>query len=452
MENVSKHLLGIVWGICVVVAMASGKAAADGMAFDTSSFRPLAPNEQRAAIAYRDGVERLVIAIDLERAVLAEQDQAGKVVWIFPVPGTVEKIKLDLVDTFPLFGGVEIGSIAKRNWELALVATGTTVLLPAVVAPYYMSYGAAVPRFQGYSVDRWGIHAEAVRVESVDELAEHLRKNEAVVDDNRLRVFAPYVGTNHVLVIAWIASAKEALAKFPLAPDTSRHHPGTRPSLYVEFPTDRVFYPLMATGGYDEEKIRVTIYCLDFVRPDLSKLRESRDRDTDSKHSNWLWVDYYVNSSPSKLRETAPKGFLEGRPLEAADYTRVQINFTARNLTDDLWFTTRRPTRILLLTIFNAVGWIPVAVCLIVLLSYVSAGLTGWFMFDSWRGSARMGLWNFLTLIGLIAAMTIKGRRTGRDRRTFRFAILFSIFYIMLVIGVFLVGSGVLGWMGAIRL
>lgn len=103
--------------------LAPGVARADGVAWsgrDYSALAPLTQNEQMAAIAYRDGIERMVIAINVEMA------QEDKGLWIFPVPGTPDQVKLDVVGSFPRFEGHDPRETARsgiRGLGRALRAT-----------------------------------------------------------------------------------------------------------------------------------------------------------------------------------------------------------------------------------------------------------------------------------------------------------------------------------------
>ena len=88
---------------CVVLVAFARQAVADGVAYyherDGTSFATLRQLEQRAVIVHRGGVERLLIAINVDLA----DDAAG--LWAFPIPGQPEVVAVDLVDTFPVLQG-----------------------------------------------------------------------------------------------------------------------------------------------------------------------------------------------------------------------------------------------------------------------------------------------------------------------------------------------------------
>ena len=75
-----------------VLLVSPNGVSADGVVYDRSSKLPLKQREQMAAIAFHDGIEKMIIAINFE---LDSQDDA---LWIFPVLGTPDQVKVDIQD------------------------------------------------------------------------------------------------------------------------------------------------------------------------------------------------------------------------------------------------------------------------------------------------------------------------------------------------------------------
>lgn len=99
MKNIRTLLLIVVLVLGIVEAIFG-----DGIAFtgkDYSSMQPVREGEQRAVIAHRNGIEKMLIAVSLE---LEDEDKG---LWIFPVPGNPKTVKLDVLDSFPVFEGAE---------------------------------------------------------------------------------------------------------------------------------------------------------------------------------------------------------------------------------------------------------------------------------------------------------------------------------------------------------
>jgi hypothetical protein len=81
--------------LCLAAASAfSPLAQADGYAFkgrDAMSMTPLAQREQRAAILWHDGVQRMVVAINVGL------DRSEQGLWLLPIPGTPGSVKVEVV-------------------------------------------------------------------------------------------------------------------------------------------------------------------------------------------------------------------------------------------------------------------------------------------------------------------------------------------------------------------
>ncbi len=336
-----------------------------------------------AAIAHRDGVQRMVIAITVK---LAEEEGA---LWIFPVPGSPDQTKLDVVDRFPQFRGVD-----PRTPAYNAIRTFWSALLATQIYPVVglIAFGGEAGAFVVHEeVEKWGIHAETVSAGSAEAFAEYLEGKGMAMPEQELEAFAPYLSDEYVLIVAWVASRNEVLREFPEY-ESGRYDSEERwPCLYVEFATEKPFYPLRPTATYGDVHIPVHLWIVGYVKPE-----------TDERLAALLQVRYYEQAS---FRERAPERFMEGLPEGPIQYTRVTIRGTpARAFTDDLWFSPARPPGLRYARCIEALSHpVPaVLTCLLLLagLSYVSGGLSGLVLYRRWHRYAKLGLWNLLTLAG----------------------------------------------------
>src|SRR5688500_18385162 len=138
----------------VALFLFSEIAHSDGMAFKGqywSSLAPIAQGEQKAVIIHRDGIQRMIIAINFE----AEDEDNS--LWIFPVPGTPDETKAALLDSFPRFGGLDLRDSAASKITEMKTWLGATQIWPIglrIMAPSLLS---------GKDVS---VHAERDEVES----------------------------------------------------------------------------------------------------------------------------------------------------------------------------------------------------------------------------------------------------------------------------------------------
>ncbi len=439
--------------VCVLLAAAalltfSGIVSADGKAFSAAHYASLVPttqDEQRAAIAHVDGVQRMIIAVSLG---LEDQDKA---LWIFPIPGTPDGVALDFVDTFPTFAGIDpqeraaatVGGLATGFGLYPIF--GPVGILTALGGTASSRMGVTVHE----EVEKWGLRAESVTAGSAAALAAHLADKGAALPEEELSAFEPYLSGDYVLVLVWIASREELRQEFPdYAAGASRT--ARWPCVYVEFPTDRAFYPLRPTGTYGEARIPVSLFVIGYVKPDpkpdfplsLEHLRQMDWRPP--RLSAW------TGDSDDILAPAPPPRFTRGLGKGPIRYTAVEIDVPARELTEDLWFSPGAPlaTRYAeAIESFPAVVGIVLVVSGCFALACLSAGLSGRVLYGKWGRYAALGLWCMLTIIVFVVVVArAKGDDGKRLPRRAEFVALFLATYWVLVMVLWLLLRAPLGW------
>jgi hypothetical protein len=407
----------------------------DGVAFrgpdlDYSSMSPIKQGEQRAVIVHRNGVEKMLIAVSLE---LEDEDKG---LWIFPVPSNPNTIKLDVLESFPVFEGVDTLGKVHNLFEDILKLAFLTQIYPTpfvIISNSTLSGGLSLGKRGGfkvstyYEVEKWGVHTEAVRADSIEDLRGYLKEKGVGIETKELSAFEDYLSDKYVLILAWISSRKELLKEFKeygkdITPGGKRW-----PSLYVEFTTEKAFYPMRPTSSYGEEYIKITLTILDYVQID--------------RYYPHIYTGYYRQS---KAVKDIPSKMTKDLLSKNIRYTRISFADRARFLRDDLWFIPGAPNNVkngdLIVSVLdNSFGFCIAYICIISFLSWITAGLTGLVLFQKWKGYARLGLWNIFTLIGLCAASyKVKGivgerfSQTDRFPGRWTFNVLFSIFYLLI--------------------
>ncbi|GAH86525.1 unnamed protein product, partial [marine sediment metagenome] len=179
------------------------------------------------------------------------------------------------------------------------------------------------------------------------------------------------------------------------------------PCLYVEFATERAYYPMRPTGTYGDAYVPVTLIVTDYVMPQ-----------TDGGRPHWAYASHY---SLVDHPEQGPLRFIAALPEGRFPYTVVRTSGDAKDYTEDLWFdpvpapdTTYADA---IASLSNPYVGVPAGILFIAALSYVSAGLTGLLMFGQWKGYAAVGLWNVLTLPALGIAVGAARGRCGENMR-----------------------------------
>jgi hypothetical protein len=404
---------------------------ADGALYHASSLRPLREKEQMAAIFFRDGRQKMVIALNFD------VETTDSALWVFPVPGTPNQTKVDVIDTFPRFMGPDVRDGAAFRIHANMTFVRATQIYPL---PFDMISLFLWSKSDHDQVEKWGIRAETITAKSVDDLATYLREKKSGIAKEHLTTFQPYLNGNYVLVVAWIESREQVLKEFPAY---KRRGGERRPCLFVEFTTERAFYPLRPTRLYGNHITPVRLFVVGHVQthtaPALTKV---------------LRVSYREQLGPLE----SPPPFAEGLPAGKLRYTRIQLDTAAEEFTDDLYFSPLEedPPGVPYARLIES-AWpgffLLLDVVVFLALSYVSAGLSGLILFRRWKGYAVIGLANLLTIVGVYVAIrgalrsqrllvTPQGgssatgqsrwrRQTEERRKAKRFSLLFTLFFVL---------------------
>ncbi len=416
--------------IIAVALLPPQKALADGVVFG-ESFLPLRENEQRAAIAFHDNVQKMVLAINYHA------DEPEKSLWIFPVAAPADAVKVDLVDAFPLLGVFPMQYKAYRAvWIYGMMVRANQIytVLESFMVPNFGEFGG-VNRYE--EVEKHGIRAEVVAAESQQALARYLKAQWPHVDGADLSVFQPYFSEQYALVIAHIESASSLQKKIiSKSREVPRH-----PCLYVEFPTDRIYYPLRPTAIYankpDFGHIPIQLYISGYVKPasnpydEYMQLFHCYTQDT----REGIWG--YGKAGP--IPELFQAGLDDSGWLR---FTYMRMNPRPSRLTEDLWFEpyhTKRLSyceRIIRLQESYLVKLI--FVFTILLLSFIAGGIAGYLLTGEFLIYGLIGTLNLLTLLAL-ALWAFLGRRKNRAAKQLEgkrkaFIILFTLIYMGLSI------------------
>lgn len=166
--------------------------------------------------------------------------------------------------------------------------------------------------------------------------------------------------------------------------------------VFVSFPTDKIFFPLMPTSVYGSKIVPAEIRVMGHVTPDVFSDIESFTK-TEYFHDESIQVDKDL------------KAFYGGSPFDIK-YTKIGINAPSKFFTADLWIKNIAPAKTFY-QMFLASQFLIVVFSLIILCSLLAGALVGWLLFREWRNTEGMkkfgliGLANCLTILGMIALL-----------------------------------------------
>ena len=165
---------------------------------------------------------------------------------------------------------------------------------------------------------------------------------------------------------------------------------GNMLSVFISFPTDKMYYPLKPTSVYGSKRVPATIYVMDYVKPELYPEIKA-----------YTETNYFFRKNFDVQEELVD--FFGGSDNKDMRYTKIKIDSPSKYLTEDLWIEKGAPLKIFLADSVNRTPfWF--GLFFFIVCSCLASLLSGIFIFGFKRTSKikfmLFGLWNFLTLIG----------------------------------------------------
>lgn len=377
------------WIVVLLLLLTSPIVLADGKVFkgfDVSSFVPVPEESQHAVIVHDRGREGMLLAVNFNL------EGNEKAFWLFPVPGRPEEVKADVIDTFPQINGIQPAAFAKMKFQLLFDCQMLSQLYTWPFMCFMSSLGKAGMDINIHSVvEKDGLRIETLTAGTLLSLNEHLKDKGIDIADSELAVFSDYLNDQYSLIFVEIASRDELLKQFPDYPSFQRGEDGRWPCVFVEFPSEEIFFPLKPTGSY-QEPIRIFVKVLKYVK--------SKQELDDSWHLGY----YHLIDAEEALPDVLIPYVTEQPPC----YTLFRFYGDASQLTDDLWMIPHVPNRVRYAQFINSfAGFGRGSVIIITWLafflfqSWACAGLAGFLCYRKWNPYAGLGLGNIATLFGV---------------------------------------------------
>jgi hypothetical protein len=296
----------------------------------------------------------MLITIDIERK------DVNNSAWILPIPGHPSDIGFDIESGVPTFFGEDIEGAYKDeledyrrefiDWQLYSIFPGMRFLYFMNSATYTSDEMGGIAN-QGIEVHDsktfMGINSELVTSTDPEALMEHLNSKGLPIQRGSLSSFDHYIQNNFSFIITWISA--NAIT-------------GIEPALYVQFHHNEIFYPMLLTGEYGDNKVPVKLLINDHVKfadgIELSKkadityyvrgfLEESYYFDIDGLMADPDFVSYYFSMTEKERDDfyeyMSTSRFHENRSFYSGDYTLIEINTKASEFTQDLYFESTTP-------------------------------------------------------------------------------------------------------------
>ncbi len=364
--------------------LANGMVLKPGLYLDQWDYLDL--NNQLVFINYENGLQKMILSIGMEEV------KEGAV-WIFPVPADPSKVAIDVVTEFPWLEGKEISEKARANLSDIAKALQTTQIYPIPIITWLEGNRGVVE--MGIlevgditiheRLEKEGIITEIITARTAQALHTYLQNKNLKVEEGAIPALNHYIGKEFTFVVSWISEINVVSPEF---------QPEQR-GVFVTFPTQKIYFPLLLTSVYGSEVIPISIRIFGHRSPKIF-----------NEIKPYTEVEYFIDSYV-RLSEGLEK-FYDGS-TENVRYTKIEITAPSKFFVDDLWISPGVPLRtyyssfIVLHPFFSAI-------LLLILISVITSIIVGWIVFRDLRNKngifklMLVGLSNCLSIIGLIMA------------------------------------------------
>jgi hypothetical protein len=381
-------------------------ASADGMAhyYDPYSVTGLISQDaQFGLISYSSGEEKLAISIRIAESDLMLGTSA---VWMFPVPAAPENVDISLISEITTLGGAPLGLVAESEMSdyLAAVLMSQVYTVPLTWA--IMDDRLLLPRdnlMLGWeepirvieAVAAQGMVAELVGTNDSTALGEYLESKGMVLGPLEQATVEEYVGQDYSFVVSWIPNTTAFMEAAPgvVNYDGDRYY---NLGIRMDFPTDRIFYPMRLTSAYGDEHVPMLVEVFGLVSVD-----DPRGYDVDVQHMCHGWTHL-----PPDMQPFASYG--DDARLPGYEFTRIWVDVESSSLEEDLWMDDESPMGADAL-VFATLNPLVVVLISFVLASMLASIIVAFLVFRPYgprleRFALLAGL-NFLSIIALWLAL-----------------------------------------------
>jgi len=222
-------------------------------------------NSQEAFINQEGNIEKLIIAVDIK-------EENSDIAWIIPVPSKSGEVEIDITSELPIFFGDDIISKAKLSFSENLKASYYAGLLGQIwTFPFsiiFVSLGGARGGLGGEvasgdlvsietHIEKAGMIAEVITAKNGQAIYDYFSQKGFNIKQGSISELNSYIEKDYSFVVSWIASGA-----------VSQENKGQR-GIFINFPTSKIYYPLILTSAYGETEIPITIRVLDHIKPEI---------------------------------------------------------------------------------------------------------------------------------------------------------------------------------------
>ncbi len=356
-----KKIILVLIPLMMIFSCFSQIAIADGGVFGyhyQTIYHP--ENSQSAIINYKNGVQKMLISVNFT---WSESDKSA---WILPVPSKPEDTDVDVIDGTPTFSGYDVKEDAKEELKDDLAPSLLCYLYPLVLPFLYVwtsgfmaGGGAGVQVYK--HLEKEGITVEVVSATEGEGLHNYLTDKGLNVSEGVIPQLDSYVSKNYTFVISWVSSSDKTMRE---------------PGIVIEFPTNKIYYPMILTSIYGSDVIPIDVIVMGHVTPEVyPEIKEY------TKVTYWKGevkpYSYYPYSPPSSDLKNFTYEITSGWD---GRFTRIEISAPSNTFKQDLWIENKKPWNVEYAETVHETfdeNFLPTILLLFLLLSFITSLICG---------------------------------------------------------------------------
>ena len=369
--------------------------SADGMihVYDPDMQWGLFPEEQQlCAINYENGIQKMILTVGFREM------EGERAVWVFPIPSEPDDTSIDIIKGFPQLLGYDVMDRIDESISnsFMLIRASQIYTLAEMLFSLNMGFRGIIPAGKGWEhnieihehIEEMGLTTELVTAEDGSSLFNYLISKGFDAPLESKAILEDYVD-GYTFVVSWISD----IEKFNNESTSSYYYgmPMDIIGVSIEFPIDKIYFPLKPTSVYGNRKIPVVIYVLGHVTPELYP---SIQEETELSYFN-----SFIYEIPTELTS-----FFNNREvIKDFPYTKIKIETESDNFIEDLWINDVAPPEIQRANFIynNFLVWYYV---IFIICSCLAAFISGAIVYRKDQPALvkfiLFGFLNFITLIG----------------------------------------------------
>jgi len=338
--------------------------------------------DQVAYINHDNETQKMIIAVNANSI-----KSAKSILWLFPLPASPEKIKIDIINKLPNFYGNLLNGHFLKNYDQLTDIMYYSQLFRFIIYAIDLTFMElnndeksfdSIHVFQ--HVEKLGLATELISAKNSDSLEAYLAQKKLTIPPRFKKLLGNYIDREYSFVASYISD--------PVLFNQMEHQLG----IYVTFPTSKMFFPLQPTSIYGQSEIPIKIYALNYVNPETYNSIASTTKIKYCFNNDIIFGndfnDFFFNKNfDNKLK-----------------YTIIEINSPSNRFLDDLWISSYaiKPYIFQLFVDYYYLA----AIIIWLLTSCISSTLAACIAFNDTKFNDKLffkfGVFNLLSLFGVI--------------------------------------------------